>query len=325
MAKAKQEFLTKEQLIAKIAESRAALDDLVSKFNAAESAADIQKIEDAIKDGKKQHNEYQQSLVLTECLDSQNPTLEACRRSVCPCVVTKTTKHENGTRTMAIESSTDLLDLTRFAKTITNPWRYKAELLCLFQTKETAASIGRSDKDFQDDLVRFFKLSEDARKAPKASKRSTTTIIKEVVSAMIGEEYGKMVVAADVNKFVCGFTQDNKRNRTEIMTGNFRQTVKLLTDICHRILTEGQYAVRTKQLTKDGKAWADGGFRHQEPAPVIASGKIADDADSGKDGAPAKKKSGAVSEKKSAAPAKKAPAEKKSASRRSGSAKSDIK
>ena len=318
MAKAKQEFLTKEQLIAKIAESRAALDDLVSKFNAAESAADIQKIEDAIKDGKKQHNEYQQSLVLTECLDSQNPTLEACRRSVFPCVITKTTKHENGTRTMAIESSTDLLDLTRFAKTVTNPWRYLAELLCLFQTKETAASIGRSDKEFQADLVRFFKLSEDARKAPKASKRSTTTIIKEVVSAMIGEEYGKLVVAADVNKFVCGFTQDNKRNRTEIMTGNFRQTTKLLTDICHRILTEGQYAVRTKQLTKDGKAWADGGFKHQEPAPVIASGKIADDA-------PTEKKSGAVSEKKSAAPTEKATAEKKSAGRRSGSAKSSTK
>lgn len=295
---AKKEFLTKPELITKIEESRAKLDELVSQFNNAEGAAELQKIEDAVKETKKQHNEYQQSLVLTECAETSNPTLEACKRSVFPCVITKTQKQESGARTMSVEESTDLLDLTRFAKTITNPWRYRAELLCLFQTKETAAAIGRSDKEFQSDLVRFFKLSEDARKAPKASKRSITTIIKEVVSAMIGEEYGNMVVAADVNKFLCGFTQDNKRNRTEIMTGNLRQTVKLLTDICHRILTEGQYAVLTKQLTKDGKAWADTGFKHTD------------------------------SEKKSAAPAKKekstAPAEKKATSgrRSKGSAKS---
>lgn len=314
---AKKEFLTKPELVAKIEESRTKLDELVSQFNNAEGAAELQKFEDAIKETKKQHNEYQQSLVLTECAEMSNPTLEACKRSVFPCVITKTVKQESGARTMSVEESTDLLDLTRFAKTITNPWRYRAELLCLFQTKETAAAIGRSDKEFQADLVRFFKLSEDARKAPKASKRSTTTIIKEVVSAMIGEEYGNMVVAADVNKFVCGFSQDNKRNRTEIMTGNLRQTVKLLTDICHRILTEGQYAVRTKQLTKDGKSWADTGFKHTEP---IASGKISDGAVSTKSSnSPAKKQeSGKASAKKESSAA---PKREKSTTRRKSASK----
>lgn len=271
---AKKEYLTKEELITRIAESREKLNALVSDFNNAESAAEIQRIEDSIKETKKQHNEYQQSLVLTECIACENPTLEACRRSVFPCVITKTVKQESGARTMSIEDSTDLLDLTRFSKEITNKWRYRAELLCLFQTRETAASIGKSDKDFLADLTRFFKLSDEAKNAPKPSKRSTTTIIKEVVASMIGEEYSKLVVAADVNKFICGFSQDNKRNRTEIQTGNMRQTVKLLTDICHRLLTEGEYCIRTKQLTKDGKAWAEGGFKHVEP---VASQKISDD------------------------------------------------
>ena len=286
--------LTKDELIKRIAESRDKLNKLVSDFNNAETAAALQKIEDDIKAEKKQYNEYTQSLVLTECLDASNPTLEACRRSVYPAVITKTTKHDDGTRTMAIEDSTDLLDLTRFAKTITNPWRYRAELLCLFQTKESAAAIGKSDKDFMNDLTRFFKISDEAKNAPKASKRSTTTIVTEVVSAMIGAEYGKLVVAADVNKFIAGFTSDNKRSRDEVITANMRQTVKLLTDICHRILTEGVYHIKTKQLTKDGKAWADGGFKHIAP---VAEGKIADKAESDAAKTP-------VSEKKSGAKAK---------------------
>lgn len=312
---AKKEFLTKPELVTKIEESRAKLDELVSQFNNADGAAELQRIEDSIKEMKKAHNEYQQSLVLTECADAENPTLEACKRSVYPCVITKTVKQESGARTMSVEESTDLLDLTRFSKTITNPWRYRAELLCLFQTKETAASIGKSDKEFQSDLVRFFKLSDEARKSPKPSKRSTTTIIREVVSAMIGEEYGNLVVAADVNKFLHGFTQDNKRNRTEIQTGNMRQTVKLLTDICHRILTDGVYHIKTKQLTKDGKSWADGGFKHTEP---IASGKISDGAVSTKSGnTPAKKQeSGKASAKKESSAA---PKREKSMTRRTAS------
>lgn len=291
---AKKEFLTKDELIKRMGESRTKLTDLVSQFNDATSAADIQRLDDAIKDEKKQYNEYSQSLVLTECIATDNPTKEACIRSVFPSIVTKTTKHDDGTRTMAIEDSTDLLDLTRFAKTITNPWRYRAELLCLFQTKESAAAIGKSDKDFMNDLTRFFKISDEAKNAPKASKRSTTTIVTEVVSAMIGAEYGKLVVAADVNKFIAGFTQDNKRSRDEVITANMRQTVKLLTDICHRILTEGVYHIKTKQLTKDGKAWADGGFKHIAP---VAEGKIADKAESDAAKTP-------VSEKKSGAKAK---------------------
>lgn len=252
---ARKDAMTKEQLIEEMSKTRTQLEELIMRFNATEVAADAVKIEDSIKESKKQYNEYSQSLVLTKCLEDENPTLAACKASVFPSVITKTNKDDAGNKTMSLEDSTDLLDLTRFSKNITNAWRYKAELLCLFQTKETAANIGITDKEYHSDLVRFFKLSDEARKAPRASKRSTTTIVKEVVSSMIGEEYGKMVVAADVNKFIAGFTQDNKRNRTDIQTANLRQTVKLLTDICHRILTGGQYKVLTKQLTKDGKEW----------------------------------------------------------------------
>lgn len=310
MAKVKKDALTREELIAKMAESRDKLADLVSKFNNEESAAEATKIEESIKEEKAQYNEYSQSLVLTDCLASENPTYEACRVSTYPSISVRTKKDDSGSKKMVIEDSKDLLDLTRFSKNVTASWRYRAELLCLFQTKDVAASIGKSDAEYQKDLAGFFKLSEDARKAPKASKRSTTTIIKDVVSQMIGEKYGAMVVAADVNKFVCGFTNDNRRTRDEIQTANFRQTVKLLCDICHRIITDGQYHIKTKQLTKDGKSWQDA---------VIAgkpTTKIADDK------APAEKKSGSASTKKSGSasatkePAK-APAEKKSSGRRS--------
>ena len=305
MAKAQKIALTKDELITRIAESRTKLNDLVSQFNSAESAAALQKIEDQIKDEKKQHNEYTQSLVLTECLASDNPTLEACRRSTYPSVITKTTKTDSGTRVMSVEDSTDLLDITRFSKEITKAWRYRAELLCLFQTKESAAFIGKSNEDFMADLTRFFKISDEAKNAERASKRSTTTIIKNVVSAMIGEQYGNAVVAADVNKFVCGFTNDNRRARDEIQTANFRQTVKLLTDICHRLLTEGEYHIRTKQLTKDGRAWAESGYKHTAP---VVSQKIADESpkpDAPKTPVSEKKKSGKASaEKKASTPRK---------------------
>lgn len=314
MAKVKKEALTREELIEKMAECRKKLDVLVSQFNSETNAAAATKIEESVKEEKAQYNEYSQSLVLTGCLTAQNPTLEACRVSTYPAIAIRTKKEESGKKTMKIEDTTDLLDLTRFSKNITVSWRYRAELLCYFYTKTVASDIGKTDAEYQKDLAGFFKLSEEARKALKPSTRSLTTIIKDVVSQMIGAEYGAMVVAADIHKFQNGFTRDNAKSRKEILTANFRQTVKLLADICNRILTDGQYYVRSKQLTKDGKSWQDA---------VIAgkpTTKIADDK------APAEKKSGSASTKKSgSASAKKepakAPAEKKSSGRRS-SAKS---
>ena len=309
MAKAIKQALTKEQLIKGMSESRTKLADLVSKYNNEESAAAAAKIEEDIKTEKKQYNEYSQSLVLTRCLEEDKPIIAACKVSVYPSLATRMEKNDAGVKVMRLKESTDLLDLTRFAKTITNPWRYRAELLCLFQTKESASSIGVSDKQYMADLERFFKLSEEARKAPKASKRSTATILKEVVSSMIGEEYGKLVVAADVNKFVCGFTQDNRRTRDEIQTANFRQTVKLLTDICHRILTEGVYHIRTKQVSKDGKTWQETAIAGKPATAEKQDTPVSEN----KDGAVSEKKDTAKSTKK----APKAPKERKASAKAS--------
>lgn len=247
----KKEALTMEQLIAAMAETRASAEKAILDYNACEDKETADNLSNQIKEAKKQWNEYSRQKCLLECLATEAPIVEACKRSTYAVLKTPSDTLESGAKVLRIEEGETLIDLTGFNRSLLNAWFYKAELLCLLMTQEAATSLGYSKQKVNDDIVRFFKLSKEAAESPKASKTTLKKAIPEIIAAMIGEEYGKMVLPCDIRHFIDGFTADDKNNRTDTKVGNVKKTVKLLADICNRILTDGQYRVVTKQLKKE--------------------------------------------------------------------------
>lgn len=138
----KKEALTMEQLIEKMAEVRAAAEEARLAYNDCEEKDEADRLMDAIKESKKQYNEYSRQKALLECLATENPIVEACTRSVYPTIRTTSEKLENGSKVLNIEDNTTLIDLTGFNRSLLNGWYYRAELLCLLMTKDAAAALG---------------------------------------------------------------------------------------------------------------------------------------------------------------------------------------
>lgn len=279
MAKKNTEFLTIAELEVRIPQEREKLEAIVQSMNEAEEIATFNKLENEMKDLKKELNGHIQDLELLRCMDGVD-SITAMRKIIMRSTyigVAVRSEDREGTKVWYTEPNESLIDLMKVwgtkekATDLSRPWRYKAELACLYQTGATACNIGKDDETYQRDLAKFFKLSKEAReKAGNPSTRKTLDVIREVISAMIGEEYGAKAISCDANYFDCGFTTVDKNARNKVRTADMRQCVKLLFDMSRRIMTSGAYNVETKNLTKDGKKWQENLLSNQATADKVS-------------------------------------------------------
>ena len=114
-------------------------------------------------------------------------------------------------------------------------------------TRDTASALGY-DKARLTDVMRFFKISEEAASAGKVSKTTLKKVVPEIVGAMIGAEYAERVLPCDIAHLIEGFSKDDNKSSLNTKTASTKQTIKLLTDICHRVLTDGFYTIDSKQI-----------------------------------------------------------------------------
>ena len=227
----------------------AELTNLVSRYNDTDDKTEGDTLETSIKTVQKEYNDASRCIVLLNCLESEENTIAAaCRIRVFPIVKVVSKKLESGAKMLEVDTSdVKLIDLTGFNKTLLTAWYYRAELLCSLLTQETAASLGY-DKARLSDMMRFFKISEEAATAPKISKSTLKKVIPEIVGQMIGEEYAEKVLPCDIAHLMEGFTRDDSKVSLTTKTASTKQTIKLLADICHRVLTDGYYTVDSKQV-----------------------------------------------------------------------------
>lgn len=241
-------FLTTAEYEAIKVEKSAALNEAVLKFNDCEDRTEADRLDSEIKELQKAYNDASRCLVMLGCIESEEDTISAaCRIRVYPVIKVSAKRLDSGAKMYEVSPDIKLIDLTSFNKTVISAWFYRAELLCQMLTREAASALGY-DKARIGDMMKFFKISEEAASAEKVSKTTLKKVVPEIISRMIGEEYAEKVVPADINHLLYGFTKDDNKASLNTKTASTKQTVKLLTDICHRILTDGFYTIDSKQV-----------------------------------------------------------------------------
>lgn len=230
---------------AKLAE----LNDLVSRYNDTDDKTEGDTLEASIKTVQKEYNDASRCIVLLGCIEAEENTVAAaCRVRVYPIAKVISKKLESGAKIFEVDTTDfKLIDLTGFNKTLLTAWYYRAELLCQMLTRETAASLGY-DKARLADMMRFFKISEEAASAPKISKTTLKKVVPEIIGCMIGAEFAEKVLPCDIAHLTEGFSRDDNKVSLTTKTASTKQTIKLLADICHRVLTDGFYTIDSKQI-----------------------------------------------------------------------------
>ena len=229
-------------------EKAAQLNDAVQKYNDCEDKVAADKLDKAIKDLQKEYNDASRCIVMLNCIESEGNTIaSACKTRVYPVIKVSAQRLDDGSKVYKVEPDIKLIDLSTFDRSVISAWFYRTELLCAMMTKDAMSNLGFA-KERISDMMRFFKISEEAAAADKVSKTTLKKVVPEIIGKMIGEEYAEKVLPADINHLIYGFTSDDKRSALNTRTASTKQVCKLLADICHRILTDGFYTIDSKQI-----------------------------------------------------------------------------
>lgn len=224
------------------------LNDAVQQYNDCEDKVAADKLDKQIKDLQKEYNDASRCIVMLNCIESEGNTIAAaCKTRVYPVIKVSAQRLDDGSKVYKIEPDIKLIDLSTFDRSIISAWFYRSELLCAMMTTDAMKNLGFA-KERIADMMRFFKISEEAAAADKVSKTTLKKVVPEIIGKMIGEEYAEKVLPADINHMIYGFTSDDKRSALNTRTASTKQVCKLLADICHRILTDGFYTIDSKQI-----------------------------------------------------------------------------
>ena len=253
--------ITREELLTQQAEFIAKAEEFASAYN---NAADIAAANAAEASGKaavKGANECALALFKMECVAAADGIEDtegklhaviktACERHEYPAKAFKITAVSESVKTAEIVPTSKVIDLTSFNSVLLSLWKYRAELLAEFLTRDIATDIGFSSQKLKDAMA-FFGLSKEAAEAPKVSKTTYKKVVPDIIAAMIGEEYRDKVVPADINYITRKFVTGGKSMVVKV--ASLKQTIALLADVCYRVLTDGFYDLDSKEIRKGMK------------------------------------------------------------------------
>lgn len=234
----KRDHLTIEQCREKLAGIESAINAKVLELNDTESKQAADKIEKDIKDLQKDYNGYAEDLFKLECIEANpsNPVFEACSRYSYRVIAVKT-EHEDSGDTKHVAYVDKPINLLSFGSQYTAPWKYRVEAIAFFKTKKIGEDFAYSSDVLKSKILDFFKLSKEAAENPVASKSSLVKALPIVVSAMIGEEYGKKVIKHHTNYFDNAFTKQGK-GVYQIQSASVKQTANIMLNICHAVIKD---------------------------------------------------------------------------------------
>lgn len=261
MAKQQKVTMTKEELLAKQEEFLAKAEESATAYNSAESIEAANAAENNGKAAVKAYNECALTLFKAVCLEAAEGIEDtegklraiirvACERHEYPAKAFKITSVSESVKTAEIVPVFKVIDLTSFNSALLVLWKYRAELLAEFLTREVASDIGFSATRIKD-AMQFFGLSKEAAEAPRISKTSYKKIVPDIIAAMIGEEYRDKVVPADINYITRKFVTGGKSMVVKV--ASLKQTIALLADVCYRVLTDGFYDLDSKEIRRGMK------------------------------------------------------------------------
>ncbi len=248
--------LSHDEAVKKMNGLRTEVEGLVSSYNEAYQAG---KFEEAMKLSKaieEKVNEYT-SVVRDDCF-------EACKNSKDPMLTAVTLlsfvtigvkDEQKGDDAIPVrivvdkERQIDLFKLYKYCgeKGIgADPkWLYMAEQLNMLLTAQKAQDLGLDPKVVNDSFAMSNIAREiDLGKSP-TSKTNILKTLQSIITAMLGEGY--KATSHDVNFLMSTYSKKNRKALT-VTTANHKTLRGLLAEICHRIVTDKQYAVDYKAV-----------------------------------------------------------------------------
>ena len=248
--------LSHDEAVKKMNGLRTEVEGLVSSYNEAYQAG---KFEEAMKLSKtieEKVNEYT-SVVRDDCF-------EACKNSKDPMLTAVTLlsfvtigvkDEQKGDDAIPVrivvdkERQIDLFKLYKYCgeKGIgADPkWLYMAEQLNMLLTAQKAQDLGLDPKAVNDSFAMSNIAREiDLGKSP-TSKTNILKTLQSIITAMLGEGY--KATSHDVNFLMSTYSKKNRKALT-VTTANHKTLRGLLAEICHRIVTNKQYAVDYKAV-----------------------------------------------------------------------------
>lgn len=263
--------MTKEEYQSKLAELEASVRDNVAKYNVAYGAKKLDEAAELsakIDKDVEEHGSIAQKLCFEHLIEQPDPMLAACLTLTYDTIAVKDVLEGEGEiKTLKRDvvdkaKQIDLLKLEKFSKdrigkTIGHDakWNNMVERLNLMFALDCAVTIGKG-ADFLKTMGDTYVIQEASKeinfgvKNPKAGTPiSNTALIKAVsavVTAMIGEDYGKRTLTHDVKFLKIACARKSKKALT-IQCANHKLMRAYLMEVCNRIATGGVYDVDYKK------------------------------------------------------------------------------
>lgn len=182
---------------------------------------------------------------------AEDPMLAAILMLEYPTIRIVDKKDENKTPIRTIEDSTKYVDLLKLHKKVNGGigkdknWHLMIEKLNLLMTAQKAIDLGVNPKSVNDsyamsDIAKAIDLGKNP-----TSKTKILETVQTIVTAMIGENF--KAKSHDVN-FLFSVYSKKSRKALTVSCANHKYMRQYMMEICHRIATDGSYALDYKKI-----------------------------------------------------------------------------
>lgn len=249
--------MTKVEMTNRMAEIRTNIEGLVKSYNDAVQEAkfsDMARLDAEITAAINEYTSLSRTICFDECAASDDPMLEAIKRLSYLTIGVKDGKAEETEipvrEVIEREKQIDLLKLHKYIEGgigIDHNWPYMVERFNMALTAQKALDLGIDPREISDSYA----MSEIARgidlgKTP-TSKTNILKTMRGIIAAMIGEEFANAATSHDVNFLLSVYSRKNRKALT-VSCANHKYLRGYVMEICHRVVTDGTYAVEYKRV-----------------------------------------------------------------------------
>lgn len=187
-----------------------------------------------------------------DCKNSENPMLEAVRILTFETIGVKDSKVGESKipvrEVITREKQIDLLKLHKFCGGIgaDQNWPYLAERFNMLMTAKKAVDLGIDPKGINDSYAMSKIAGEIQMGKTPTSNTQVLKMLRDVVSAMIGEEYAAQVISHDVSYLTSIYSRKGRKALT-VVCANHKYMRGYLMEICHHVITGKSYEVDYKK------------------------------------------------------------------------------
>lgn len=257
--------MSREERIAKLAETEAKIRELVSQYNEKigdDKAADAYKLKPEIDKLLSDYAEDARIICFGDCRDSGDPMLEAVKELTYEVVSVKEIKSKDGgVPRLEVGSKNRNIDLRQLHKFINDgigadkKWIYMIEQFNFRMTCRVAMEIGYtpdrmkeiSDSYAMSAVAREIQLSASSKgKTPDPT--SNTQILKTlqgIVDAMLGAGNYK-VTSHDIKYIEWIYGKKNNKQALTVSCANHKFLTQYIAEVCHHLVTGAEYCADYK-------------------------------------------------------------------------------